>query len=96
MSRFLVPVATVAGLSAGIIAAEMHEPGITILTSLAIAKVLTLCIKAAIWPLGATAFGWLMWQGGKLVGERDTLQAVAEATGRKNRKADAHPEAEWN
>ena len=40
--------------------------------------------------------GWLSWKASAHITERDTLQAVAEAAGRKNQAADTHPEAKWN
>lgn len=86
MSRYLIPAAVVATLSAGILAAELSEPGITLVAALVIARGATLLVQAAVWPLAAFGFGWLMWQGGKAVGERDAMQKYASAAGRVVRR----------
>jgi len=96
MSRYLIPVATVATIGAIAWAAEMQSPGFWLIFLAYLAEFTRRAVDA-LEPIALLAVvGWLSWKASAYVTERDTLQAVAEAAGRKNRKADAHPEAEWN
>lgn len=82
MSRFLVPVSLVAFCVAGVIAAELAEPGVTFLVLQGAGLTLRLLWQSFAWiaPLGVLF--WLGVKYGVYVGRRDQVQETAAANAR--------------